>query len=164
MLKFDYGSPPRWRKVVPYGLLFGPRAYLVARVKNHDQPVLFRLDAIHGLEVLDEPGAPPPDFDLKAYAERSFGVFQEEPRRGRAAFRYPAAPDARAFLFHPTQTLSDEPNGSLTVRFRAGGLLEIAHHLMTWGPAVSIIAPKALKDTMREVVAAVHAHYCGSVG
>ena len=33
MVKFDYGRPPRWRKVVPYGLLFGPRAYLVARVR-----------------------------------------------------------------------------------------------------------------------------------
>jgi predicted DNA-binding transcriptional regulator YafY len=163
-VRLDYGDPPRWRKVVPYGLLFGPRAYLVARVKNQAQPVLFRLDAIQGLDVLDEPGAPPPDFDLKAYAERSFGVFQEEPQEVVLRFAPSAAPDARAFLFHPTQTLSDEPDGSLTVRFRAGGFLEIAHHLMTWGPAVSIIAPKALKDTTREVVAAVHAHYCGSVG
>ena len=42
--------------------------------------------------------------------------------------------------------LSDEPDGSLTVRFRAGGFLEIAHHLMTWGPDVTILAPQALKD------------------
>ena len=164
MVKFDYGSPPRWRKVVPYGLLFGPRAYLVARVKSRAAPVLFRLDAIHGLEVLDEPGAPPPDFDLRAYAERSFGVFQEEPLEVVFRFAPSAAPDARAFLFHPTQTLSDEPDGSLTVRFRAGGFLEIAHHLMTWGPSVTIVAPKALQDTMRELVAAVHTHYCGSAG
>ncbi len=86
-------------------------------------PVLFRLDAIHGLEVLDEPGAPPQDFDLRAYAERSFGVFQKEPLEVEFRFAPSAAPDARAFLFHPTQTLSDEPDGSLTVRFRAGGML-----------------------------------------
>jgi len=104
--------------------------------------VLFRLDAIHGLEVLDEPGAPPSDFDLRAYAERSFGVFQEEPLEVVLRFAPSAAPDARAFLFHPTQTLSDEPDGSLTVRFRAGGMLEIAHHLMTWGPSVTIVAPE----------------------
>ena len=104
-VKFDYGDPPRWRKVVPYGLLFGPRAYLVARVKNRAQPVLFRLDAIHGLDILDEPGAPPPDFDLKAYAGRSFGVFQEEPQEVELRFAPSAAPDARGFLFHPTQTL-----------------------------------------------------------
>ncbi len=126
--------------------------------------MLFRLDAIHGLEVLDESGAPPPDFDLRAYAERSFGVFQEEPLELVFRFAPSAAPDARAFLFYPTQTLSDQPDGSLTVRFRAGGMLEIAHHLMTWGPSVTIVAPKALKDRMRELVAAVHAHYCGPLG
>jgi predicted DNA-binding transcriptional regulator YafY len=163
MVKFDYGNPPRWRKVVPYGLLFGPRAYLIARVKSRAVPVPFRLDAIHELEVLDEPGAPPPDFDLRAYAERSFGVFQEEPLEVVLRFAPSAAPDARAFVFHPTQTLSDEPDGSLMVRFRAGGVLEIAHHLLTWGPSVTIVAPKALEDRMRELVAAVHAHYCGSV-
>ena len=91
-------------------------------------------------------------------------MFQEEPLEVALRFAPSAAPDARAFLFHPTQTLSDEPDGSLTVRFRAGGMLEIAHHLMTWGPSVTIVAPKALEDTMRELVAAVHAHYCGTAG
>jgi predicted DNA-binding transcriptional regulator YafY len=164
MVKFEYRNPPRWRTVVPYGLLFGPRAYLIASVKSRAAPVLFRLDAIHRLEVFDEPGAPPPDFDLRRYAERSFGVFQEEPLEVALRFAPPAAPDARAFLFHPTQSLIDEPDGSLTVRFRAGGFLEIAHHLMTWGPSVTIVAPKELQDTMRELVAAVHAHYCGPAG
>ncbi|MGD0763851.1 MAG: WYL domain-containing protein [Roseiarcus sp.] len=162
MVKFDYGDPPHWRKVVPYGLLFGPRAYLVARVKSRAAPVLFRLDDIHDLEALDEPGAPPPDFDLRAFADNAFGVFQEPPQDIVLRFAPAAAPDARAFLFHPTQTVTDEPDGSLTVRFRAGGLLEIVHHLLTWGPNVAILAPEALRDLMRETVAALHAHYCGS--
>ena len=91
---------------------------------------------------------------FKAYAERSFGVFQEEPQEVVLRF----APVGRAgrprtFSSIRPKTLSDEQDGSLTVRFPHGALLEIAHHLMTWGPAVSIIAPKAYKDTMREVVA-----------
>ena len=95
MVKFDYGSPPRWRKVVPYGLLFGPRTYLVARTKKGAKPVLFRLDQIVGLEILDEPGAPPPEFDLKAFAGQSFGVFQEPPEEIVLSFAPEAAPDAR---------------------------------------------------------------------
>ena len=111
------------------------RAPISSPASSKARPVLFRLDEIHDLEVLDEPGAPPPDFDLKAYAERSFGVFQEEPQDVVLRFSPSAAPDARAFLFHPTQSSSDEPDGSLIVRFRSGGFLEIVHHLMTWGPA-----------------------------
>ena len=158
-ITFGYGDPPRWRKVVPYGLLFGPRAYLVARVAHRDDPVLFRLDTIHDVKALDEPGAPPPDFDLKTYAEQSFGVFHEEPEDIVLCFAPSAAPDARAFLFHPTQRLSDEPDGSLTVRFRAGGFLEMAHHLMTWGPDVTIVAPQRLKDPMREKSRRSMPHY-----
>ncbi|MFG1343570.1 hypothetical protein V5F59_01635 [Xanthobacter autotrophicus DSM 431] len=36
-----------------------------------------------------------------------------------------------------------EPNdGRLEVRFTAGGLLEMVHHLFTWGTAVEILAPQ----------------------
>ena len=164
VIRFNYGGgddgePPRWRKVVPYGLLFGPRYYLVASVKSRPGPVLFRLDMIHDVKVTEDPGAPPDSFDLKAFAERSFGVFQEEPEDVVLRFAPSAARDARAYLFHPTQSFADEPDGSLTVRFHAGGLRQIAHHLMTWGPAVTIVAPPALQDEMREQVETLHAHY-----
>ena len=163
VVRFNYGGddgePPRWRKVVPYGLLFGPRYYLVASVKSRPGPVLFRLDMIHGVKVTDEAGSPPETFDLKDYAGRSFGVFQEEPEDVVLRFAPSAARDARTYLFHPTQKLADEADGSLTVRFHAGGLLQIAHHLMTWGSAVTIVAPPELQDVMREQVEALHAHH-----
>ncbi len=166
VVRFNYGGddgePPRWRKVVPYGLLFGPRYYLVASVKSRPGPVLFRLDMIHDVKVTEEPGLPPDDFDLKAFAARSFGVFQEEPENVVLRFAPSAARDARAYLFHPTQSLADEPDGSLTVRFHAGGMRQIAHHLMTWGPAVTVVAPSALQEEMREQVEALHAHYLTS--
>jgi predicted DNA-binding transcriptional regulator YafY len=163
VVRFNYGGddgePPRWRKVVPYGLLFGPRYYLVASVKSRPGPVLFRLDMIHGVKVTDETGSPPEMFNLKAYAELSFGVFHEEPEDVVLRFAPSAARDARTYLFHPTQTFTGEADGSLTVSFHAGGLLQIAHHLMTWGPAVTIVAPPELQDLMREQVEALHAHH-----
>ena len=163
VIRFNYGGddgePPRWRKVVPYGLLFGPRYYLVASVKSRPGPVLFRLDMIHDVKVTEELGSPPEAFNLKTYAERSFGVFQEEPEDVVLRFAPSAARDARAYLFHPTQSLVDEPDGSLTVRFHAGGLKQIAHHLMTWGPTVTILAPPRLQEIMREQVEALHAHH-----
>jgi predicted DNA-binding transcriptional regulator YafY len=163
LVKFRYGedgdAQPRWRKVIPYGLLFASRHYLVARVKSRPEPVLFRLDRMHDVEVTGEPGAPPEDFDLEAYAARSFGVFQEKAEDIVLRFDPSAAPDARTYLFHPTQTLTDEGDGSLTVRFRAGGLLQIAQHLMTWGRTVAIIGPDRLKELMWEEVEALYEHY-----
>jgi len=162
LVKFHYrsepGGPARWRKVVPYGLLLGPRYYLVACVGRQPEPVLFRLDRIEGPEVTEEPGAPPLDFDLAAYAARSFGIFQEEPEDVVLRFETSAAADARSFTFHPTQVFTDEPDGALIVRFRAGGLLQVAHHLMTWGPTVTVLAPKRLLDILKEQIDALYDH------
>ncbi|MBV1700608.1 MAG: WYL domain-containing protein [Hyphomicrobiales bacterium] len=163
VVRFNYGgkdaSPPKSRMVVPFGLLLGPHYYLVAVTKNRSEPFLYRLDHIHDIEVTEEHGAPPETFKLKAFAERSFGVFQEEPEDIVLRFAPSAARDARAYLFHPTQTMTDEPDGSLTVRFRAGGLLQIAHHLMTWGPTATVVAPPRLQEIMRNQVEALYAHH-----
>jgi predicted DNA-binding transcriptional regulator YafY len=155
----DDGEPPRWRKVVPYGLLFGPRYYLVASVKSRPGPVLFRLDMIHEVKVTEEVGVPPVDFDLKAFAERSFGVYQEDPEDVVLHFAPSAARDARNYLFHPSQSFEDEPDGSLTVRFHAGGLKQIVYHLMTWGTTVTIVSPPKLQELMRAQVDALSAHH-----
>ena len=89
-------------------------------------------------------------FSLQKYAERSFGVFQEEPVDVIWRFSPKAARDAREFLFHPTQTFEEEPDGSLLVRFRAGGALEMCWHLFTWGDKVQIIEPKRLATMLRK--------------
>lgn len=59
-----------------------------------------------------------------------------------------AAARAREFEFHPTQVLEDKPDGSLIVRFRAAGHLEMAWHLYMWGKDVEVLAPPALKSLM----------------
>ena len=46
----------------------------------------------------------------------------------------------------------------LVVRFRAGGLLEMAWHLFTWGSEVEIIKPKRLASLLREQSEAGVAH------
>ena len=56
--------------------------------------------------------------------------------------------------FHPSQSLTDEPDGSLTVCFTAGGIEEMCDHLFRWSDRVRIIAPEALCDAWRLRVAA----------
>ena len=91
-------------------------------------------------------GARPRDFDLDAYAARSFGAYQEEPYDVVLRFIPEMADEVAAFQFHPTQTMTREPDGSTIVRFRGGGLREMVWHLFTWGEAVRIIAPEELRD------------------
>ena len=113
------------QRVQPYGLLYGNRAFLVARTNWSDEPRLWRLANMSNARMTNEAFERDPEFDLQRYARRSFGTFQERPVDVVLRFDAGAAPDASAFLFHPDQAIEENHDGSLTVRFRAGGIDEM---------------------------------------
>lgn len=57
-----------------------------------------------------------------------------------------AAERASGFCFHPHQILEPQEDGSLLVRFKAAGWLEMTWHLYQWGDKVEVLAPKELRD------------------
>ncbi|MFO1151843.1 MAG: WYL domain-containing protein [Alsobacter sp.] len=140
---------PRRRAVEPFGLLSGARRYLVARPEGDETgPVrTYRMDAIRSASLTDRPFARPDDFDLQAFSRRAFGLFQSEKEYGEVLWRFSpeAATHARGYLFHPDQEVTQEPDGSLLVRFHAAGHLEMAWHLYAWGDKVEVLKPAALR-------------------
>jgi predicted DNA-binding transcriptional regulator YafY len=143
-----------WHKVCPYGFLHGTRPYLIAfslnpRVLDYRT---YRLSGILQIEETEEPFTRDPDFSLDAFARRSFGVFQEEPFDVVWWFKPEVAADAREWLFHPDQVTEDQPDGSLILRFRAGGALEMSWHLYTWGHAVEVLEPKGFRKNLRHLL------------
>jgi predicted DNA-binding transcriptional regulator YafY len=149
---------PAARILCPYGLLYGGRGWLIAHVDELPEMRLWRLDRITSVDLLDRGFQRREDFSLPEYSARSFGVFQEEPVDVVLQFAPEAADDAEHWVFHPSQVLEREATGSLTVRFRAGGLQEMCWHLFTWGTTVTVIEPEALRWTLADLaaIAAVH--------
>jgi predicted DNA-binding transcriptional regulator YafY len=41
--------------------------------------------------------------------------------------------------------MEEEPDGSLVVRFKASGQLEMCWHLYAWGDKVEVLEPESLK-------------------
>ena len=138
-------------------LLLGEgRQYLVAYSDYAKDVRLFALAGLERIELTNSVFERPEDFDLAAWMQRSFGIWQEEIYNVVWRFTPEAAPDARRYLFHPTQEMTDEPDGSLTVRFHAGGLREMCWHLFRWGDQVEILAPRELslmfQDLLKDVL------------
>ncbi|UNC13972.1 WYL domain-containing protein [Acidiphilium multivorum] len=131
------------RLLCPYAILYGRRAYLVAHTDTTTEMRLWRIDRISEIEVQ-------PDlfnrqeFDLATYASQSFGVFQEPPQDVVLRFIPEAADEAADWVFHPHQTMERQPDGSLIVRFRCGGMQELDWHLYTWGTAATVLTPKRI--------------------
>lgn len=152
-------AEPATRILCPYGILYGGRGWLVAHVDGLPDMRLWRLDRIVSVDLVDRGFKRREDFDLAAYAAQSFGVFQEEPIDVVLRFAPDAAEDAAGWVFHPSQSVDREADGSFVVRFCAGGALEICWHLFTWGPTVSIVAPIALRRKIRELAACAAEHH-----
>ena len=162
-VEFDYISQSTGRcslqRVQPYGVLYGNRAFLVAWTDWADDMRLWRLGNISSVRATGETFERDRSFDLRRYAERSFGTFQESPVEVVLRFEAGVAGDAAAFLFHPSQSLTKHPDGSLTVRFKAGGLDEMCWHLFTWGASVTVDNPVSLRRRLARMCASLAAHH-----
>ena len=139
------------RTVAPYGMLLGVRRYLVAKDKRKgaQAPLQhFRVESISDVEVLAETFEQDPDFDLQKHAGMGFGSYIDEGDVVDVVWRFDAdaAPRAENFIFHPAQTLERERDGSLLVRFKACGVLEMCWFLYQWGEHVEVLQPAELRE------------------
>ncbi|OOL18926.1 hypothetical protein AL01_04135 [Bombella intestini] len=152
-LHFTYQATKNAKKrtVSPWGLLYGKAYYLVGPMQGVETPVLWRLDRLQDVTEAGPATLPPEDWSLQDFANRSFGVWQNKQYDVALRFSPTAAADARRFLFHPSQTVTDEKDGSLHVTFTASGLHEMAYHLFTWGKEVTILAPTELRTILLEM-------------
>ncbi len=132
-------------KLIPYGFLYGQRNhYLVAAHSDgydNGKAHNFLLSQIKSVEILEDT-FDSSKFDLQEYALESFGAFHEEPFDVEWLFSADVADEAKNFIFHPRQKLTQNPDGTLTVKFKAGGAREMDWFLYTWGDNVKVIKPK----------------------
>ena len=147
------------QRVEPYGVLYGNRPFLVARSEWADDLRLLRLANISECSLTAETFVRDPDFNLQDYAKRSFGTFQEQPVQVQLRFNARAARDAATFLFHPGQRTVANEDGSLSVRFKAGGLDEICWHLFTWGDGVTVEKPLRLRNRLARMCESLAAYH-----
>jgi predicted DNA-binding transcriptional regulator YafY len=151
-VSFDYasrtGKSASRRTVSPLGFLYGHRHYLVAIQDGIAKPKFFSLPSIDKLRWEQDGFERDPSFRIKDFVSNGFGVFEEKTLDVVWRFSCEAAPLARCFVFHHSQEHTDEPDGRLIVRFRAGGRLEMAWHLMQWGRHVEVLAPQELIDLL----------------
>lgn len=143
------GLLSRNARLGPLAMLLGEgRQYLVAFSDYAKDVRLFALAGFERIGLSEIVFERPNDFDLTTWMQRSFGIWQEYIYDIVWRFTPEAAADARHYLFHPTQVMTEEPDGSLTVSFRAGGLREMCWHLFRWGAQVDVISPPELRAAM----------------
>jgi predicted DNA-binding transcriptional regulator YafY len=150
----------RMRQVDPYRLWFFDGAfYLIAYCHLRRGIRVFAVDRIRTLQRLESHFNPPPDFDLDALMASSFGVFQGDLVKVKIRFGPPVAGYIQEKIWHPSQSLKTEPDGSLVFEAEVAGTEEIRHWVMQWGSQAEVLAPAALRREMANEIASMHARY-----
>lgn len=128
----------------PYGIIYGSDIYLISGEGEYTNPYVYKMHKLADV-VLTRENFDKGDFDIKEYASKSFGVYQNEAYKVEVLFSKDVAEDVLNYNFHPTQKVKQNEDGSVTVKFKASGDLEILWHLFRWGNNAKIISPKNLK-------------------
>jgi predicted DNA-binding transcriptional regulator YafY len=147
-------SEPRKRLVEPHAVIVGTRHYLIARDIDADRQYRqFRFDRIFEMRGTVQVFERDPDFDVERYSAKGFGSFVSDAEQGPVRWRFSpsAVSEARDFVFHPNQELTELDDGSLLVEFEASGWLEMAWHLVKWGNAVEVLDPPELREMLERV-------------
>lgn len=140
------------RVIHPYGFVYGFRHYLIAWCENSKKIRSFSLSRIAEALIVQSYYLKDQAFNLQEYANRSFGGCQEEPYDVTWRFSAEVTDAVREHHFHPSQRIEEQPDGSLIVRFKAGGWKEMCWHVMTWEGHAEILEPPHLRQSYKEMV------------
>jgi predicted DNA-binding transcriptional regulator YafY len=126
----------------PYTLLFYEGAlYLGGYAHNRGALRLFLIDRIEQLTVLDERFEVPEDFSARDLTGSAFGLIDEQQQTIKVRFGPEIGHLIRERVWHPSQKVVEENDGSLTLTLVASGEKEILSWLYSYLPDVEVLEP-----------------------
>lgn len=146
------GEPQDYR-VDPYTLVFYKGGlYLMGYAHNRQALRTFAVERIAAVELLKERFEVRADLKPEQHLKSAFGIVEEEVMDVAVRFAPALAPAVEGRIWHPSQKVQREKDGSIVIRFRAGGRREIVSWILSYGPGAEVIAPPYLRDEVMESV------------
>ncbi len=150
------------RKFDPYLLHIyrGTNPYVIGYCHNRRAIRWFRVDRIQQLTVLEQVFIRDPHFDAKTHLE---SIFQHEVGSETMAvaiwFDGATAPYIRERRWHPTQSLTEQPDGSVTLRMQVKGLNDLKRWVLGYGKGAIALEPPELVVLVRDEVEGMQSRY-----
>ena len=139
-------------KLHPYRLCLVKNAwYVIGRPSDSPEPRTYRVARFKTLRMLDQPADVPEGFDLKAYFGNAWAVYRGDKTYDIEIWFTPdAAKIVTETVWHHSQKVTFNDDGSVTMTFRVDGLEEITNWLLGWAGRARVIRPPELRDRVLE--------------
>lgn len=161
MIYFSMGrQQENQRTVHPYRLRHvEDTLYLIGYCDLRKGVRTFAVDRIKTVSLTDDGFQIPEGFDVPAFLRDSFGIYQGSPVRVKIRFFESVAGYIRERIWHPSQHLSDQADGTLIFTATVAGIEEISHWVLRWGAGAQVLEPAALRQAIGRQAAAMASHY-----
>jgi predicted DNA-binding transcriptional regulator YafY len=138
------------RKVAPYKIWFyNGGFYLIGHCRWRDGVRIFAVERIKKIHLTDDTFEVPEEFDVDEFMRGSFGVYQGKPVNVRILFSAGIAEYIKEKIWHETQKLHDNPDGSVLFEANVACTKEIKAWVMRWGAKAIVLEPEELRDEIR---------------
>jgi predicted DNA-binding transcriptional regulator YafY len=139
------------RKIDPYKIWYYENTFfLIGRCHRHNEVRMFVVERIKSLKVLKEGFSVPPDFSIENYVRESFGVMHGDTVTVVVRFDKEVAGYIKEKVWHPSQKIKANRDGSVTVTLTVSGTAEVKHWGMSYGHHAQIIKPDSLRDEVKK--------------
>lgn len=152
VLRMQYESLTEWETVTtklrPYQLLYSRHSwYVIGRSNAHGEVRTFKLARIASLELLDEKYALPRGFSLRRYLKNAWRMVPEPGKDLNVVIRFSplVATNVAEVIWHPTQRLEPQDDGSLLFHAKVSGVNEISWWILGYGDQAEVLKPARLR-------------------
>ena len=137
------------RKIDPYHVWFmGGTIYIVARCHHRGEVRLFVLDRIEKAKLTADTFEIPSDFCMDEFTKGRFRVMDGDPVEIRIRFTKNLAQYVKERIWHPTQSISDESDGSIVLTMTVEGMAEVKSWVLSFGANAEVLSPKKFRTEM----------------
>ena len=136
--------------------------YLIGFDEGADAMRTFKVERIRAATLLTDRYEIPDDFDPDRWLAHSWGIWSSDTTPTevvRLRFDASVAHRVREAVWHRSQELVELADGGVELTVTVAGIVEIRPWVLSWGDAVEVLAPEALRDSVAVAVRAAAERY-----
>ena len=168
VVRIGYDSLTEWERIRtnlrPYHLLFCRHSwYVIGRSSLHSSARTFNLSRIASLEMLSKRYSVPRSFSIERHLRNAWMLIPGDGADARVVvhFKPLVARNVGEVIWHKTQQLEFQEDGSLIYRARVSGIQEIAWWILGYGDQAEVLEPAELRRLVAKRAQNMAAMYDG---
>lgn len=140
----------------------GDSSYVIGHAVREGKEglITFKLDRIKKIELTGNSFELPPGLDIEKQLASSWGIIWGEGIEVELKFSPAVTRRVKETVWHPSQVITDLPEGGCLLQLRIGSLLEITPWIRGWGPDVEVLKPQELRGWFKEWAGQLYTMYC----